>query len=213
MDISINNGGFIPQIQRLPLDGKDIVTAIETVKMAIGIVKEIGNAIMGLAKELGLITNMEVEELGARAIQGLEKGIHSEDFATTEEWVNNLMQDDWGYDPEKNESLSQEEKVYMGIGTVVAYLVDKFEQLPIKDFLLLATTNPALFTGERMMAISELIISGSKMLGYIVQYLSGSDKSRQTVELATDTLIEIEKKINPELDDNEAYKTILSYGK
>ena len=101
----------------------------------------------------------------------------------------------------------------MGIGTVAAYLVDKFEQLPIKEFLLLATTNPALFTSERMMAISELIIAGSKALGYIVQYLSGSDKSRQTVELATDTLIEIEKKINPELDDNEAYKTVLSYGK
>lgn len=213
MDISINNGSFIPQIQELPIDGKDIVNAIETVKMAIGIVKEIGNAIMGLAKELGLIPNMEVEELGARAIQGLEKGIRPEDFATTEEWVNKLMQDDWGYDPEKNERLSQEEKVYMGIGTVAAYLVDKFEQLPIKEFLLLATTNPALFTSERMMAISELIIAGSKALGYIVQYLSGSDKSRQTVELATDTLIEIEKKINPELDDNEAYKTVLSYGK
>ena len=68
MDISINNGSFIPQIQELPLNGKDIVNAIETVKMAIEIVKEIGNAIMGLVKELGLISNMEVEELGARAI-------------------------------------------------------------------------------------------------------------------------------------------------
>lgn len=73
MDVSINNGSFIPEIQQLPLDGKDIVTAIEAVKMAIGVVKEIGNAIMGLAKELGLIPNMEVEELGARAIQGMEK--------------------------------------------------------------------------------------------------------------------------------------------
>lgn len=213
MGVSINNGSFIPEIQQLPLDGKDIVTAIEAVKMAIGVVKEIGNAIMGLAKELGLIPNMEVEELGARAIQGMEKGIRPDNFATTEEWVNKLMQDDWGYDLEKSENLSQEEKVYMGIGTVAAYLVDKFEQLPIKDFLLLATTNPALFSAERMIAISELIVAGSKVLGVIVQYLSGSDKSRQTVELATDTLIEIEKKINPELDDNEAYKRVLSYGK
>ena len=213
MNVSINNGSFIPEIQQLPLDGKDIVTAIEAVEVAIGVVKEIGNAIMGLAKELGLIPNMEVEELGARAIQGMEKGICPENFATTEEWVNKLMQDDWGYDPEKSENLSQEEKIYMGIGTVAAYLVDKFEQLPIKDFLLLATTNPALFTAERMVAISELIVSGSKVFGVIVQYLSGSDKSRQTVELATDTLIEIEKKINPELDDNEAYKTVLSYAK
>lgn len=213
MDISINNGSFIPQIQELPLNGKDVVNAIETVKMAIGIVKEIGNAIMELAKELGLIPNMEVEELGARAIQGLEKGIRPEDFATTEEWVNKLMQDDWGYDPEKSETLSQEEKVYMGIGTIATYLVDKFEQLPIKDFLLLASTNPALFTGERMVAISELIIVGGRALGYIVKYLSGNNKSRETVELATDTLIEIEKKINPELDDNEAYKMVLSYSK
>ena len=143
----------------------------------------------------------------------MEKGIRPEDFATTEEWVNKLMQDDWGYDPEKSETLSQEEKVYMGIGTIAAYLVDKFEQLPIKDFLLLASTNPALFTGERMMAISELIIVGGRALGYIVKYLSGNDKSRETVELATDTLIESEKKINPELDDNEAYKMVLSYSK
>ena len=55
--------------------------------------------------------------------------------------------------------------------------------------------------------------NASKILGVIVQYLSESDKSRQTVELATDTLIEIEKKINPELDDNETYKMILSYVK
>lgn len=213
MDVSINNGSLIPTIQQLPLDGRDIVTAIETVKMAVGIVKGIGNAIMGLAKELGLIPNMQVEELGARIIQGMEKGIRPENFATTEEWVNKLMQDDWEYDPEKNESLSQEEKVYMGIGTVAAYLVDKFAQLPIKDFLLLATTNPALFTAERMTAISELIVTGSEVLGTIVQYLSGSDKSRQTVELATDTLIEIEKKIDPELNDNEAYKRVLSYSK
>lgn len=213
MDISINNGSFVPEIQQLPLNGKDIVTAIEAVKMAIGIVKEIGNAIMGLAKELGIIPDMEVEELGARAIQGIENGIRPEDFASTEEWVNKLMQDDWGYDPEKSESLSQEEKVYMGIGTVAAFLVDKFEQLPIKEFLLLATLNPALFTVERMVAISDLIINGSKAFGTIVNYLSGSDKSRPTVELATDTLIEIEKKINPELDDNEAYKKILLYSK
>ena len=96
MGVSINNGSFIPEIQQLPLDGKDIVTAIKAVKMAIGVVKEIGNAIMGLAKELGLIPNMEVEELGARAIQGMEKGIRPDNFATTEEWVNKLMQVGWG---------------------------------------------------------------------------------------------------------------------
>ena len=213
MNVSINNGSFIPEIQQLPLDGKDIVTAIETVKMAIGIVKEIGNAIMGLAKELGLVPDMEVEELGARVIQGMEKGIRPENFATTEEWVNKLMQDAWGYDPEKSESLSKESKVYMGIGTVAAFLVDKFEQLPIKDFLLLASANPALFTVERMTAILGLIAAGSNVFSVIVQYLSGNDKSRETVEIATDTLVEIEKKINPELDDNEAYKTVLSYCK
>lgn len=127
--------------------------------------------------------------------------------------MNKLMQDDWGYDLEKSENLSQEEKVYMGIGTVAAYIVDKFEQLPIKEFLLLAALNPSLFTMDRMIAISDLIINGSKVFGTIVNYLSGSDKSRQTVELATDTLMEIEKRINPEMDDNEAYKTILSYSK
>lgn len=46
-----------------------------------------------------------------------------------------------------------------------------------------------------------------------VKYLSGNDKSRQTVEMATDTLIEIEKSINSKLDDNEAYKIVLSYSK
>lgn len=91
--------------------------------------------------------------------------------------------------------------------------VPEIQQLPIKDFLLLASTNPVLFTVERMIEISKLIITGSKVFGIIVQYLSGSDKSRQTVELATDTLIKIEKKINPQLNDNEAYKMILSYGK
>ncbi len=213
MDISISNETFIPQIQQLPLNGKDIVTAIETVKLAIEVVKSIGNAMMELAKELGIIPNMEVEELGARAIQAIDKGVCPENFATTEEWVTKLMHDDWGYAPELSENFSQNEKIYMGIGMIAAYLVDKFEQWPIKDFLLLAATNPALFTVDRMSAISGLILNGSKALGSIVQYLSGNDKSRQTVEMATDTLIEIEKNINPELDDNEAYKMVLSYSK
>lgn len=213
MDISINNESFVPQIQQLPLNGKDIVMAIETVKLAIGVVKDIGNATMGLAKELGIIPNKGVDEFGARVIQAMEKGICPENFATTEEWVNKLMQDDWEYDPEMSESLSQNEKVYMGIGTITAYLVDKFEQLPIKDFLLLTTTNPVLFTEDRMSAIAELILNRSNVLSVIVQYLSGSDKSKQTVEVATDTLIEIEKNINPELDDNGAYKMVLSYSK
>ncbi len=133
MDISIKNESFVPQIQQLPINGKDVVVAIEGVKLAIDVVKNIGNAMVEFAKELGVIPNIEVNELGARTIQAMENGIRPEDFATIEEWVNELMKDDWGYNPEISEHLSQEEKVYIGIGTIVAYLVDKFEQLPIKN--------------------------------------------------------------------------------
>ena len=137
MAISIKNESFVPQIQQLPINGKDVVVAIEGVKLAIDVVKNIGNAMVEFAKELGVIPNIEVNELGARTIQAMENGIRPEDFATIEEWVNELMKDDWGYNPEISEHLSQEEKVYIGIGTIVAYLVDKFEQLPIKNLLLL----------------------------------------------------------------------------
>lgn len=61
MDISISNETFTPQIQPLPLNGKDIAIAIETVKLAIEVVKSIGNAIMALARESGIIPNMELK--------------------------------------------------------------------------------------------------------------------------------------------------------
>lgn len=163
MDISINNDNFIPQVQQFPLGGIDVVMAIEAVKLAVEVVKDIGNAIMALAKELGIIPNMEIDELGARAIQAMEKGIRPEKFATTEEWVNKLMQDDWGYELKVSESISTNENVCMGIGTIASYLVDKFKQLPIKDFLLLSTTNPALFTIDRMSAMAGLVLNGSKV--------------------------------------------------
>lgn len=213
MDITLSNGNFVPEIKQLPISGKDIVVALETANIAIGIVKEIGNAIITLAKELGIIPNVDIDELGARAIQAMEKNICPEDFATTEEWVNRIMQDDWGYDPEISASMSQEEKVYIGIGTVAAFLIDKFEQFPMKDFILLASSNPGLFTVNRMDGIAKKILSGSKMFGTIVSYLSGQDKSRETVEMATDSLVELEMSIDPTIDENEAYKRVVEYSK
>lgn len=213
MDITLSNGNFVPEIKQLPIAGKDIVVALETAKIAIGIIKEIGNAIITLAKELGIIPNLDIDELGARAIQAMEKNIRPEDFATTEEWVNRIMQDDWGYDLEISASVSQEEKVYMGIGTMAAFLIDKFEQFPMKDFILLASTNPSLFAVNRMDGMAKLILSDSKVFETIVHYLSGQDKSRETVEMATDTLVELEKSIDPTIDENEAYKRVVEYSK
>lgn len=213
MDITLCNGNFVPEIKQLPIAGKDIVVALETAKIAIGIIKEIGNAIMTLAKELGIIPNVDIDVLGVRAIQAMEKNIRPEDFATTEEWVNRIMQDDWGYDLEISASVSQEQKLYMGIGTIASFLIDKFEQFPMKDFFLLASTNPSLFAVNRMDGIAKLILSGGKVFETIVLYLSGQDKSRETVEMATDTLVELEKCIDSTIDENEAYRRVVEYSK
>jgi len=211
MSISVISERIIPIIPQLPTEGKTLLSALEVVKLAIEVVKGIGNAIIGLAKELGIIPDMEVEELGARAIQAMEKGICPENFASAEEWVNKLLQDDWGYSPEESKNLSQNEKVYVGIGAVAACLIDKYEQLPVKEFLLQAPSNIGLFTGEHMQGIADIMRNDSGTFGAIVQYLSGSDKSRQTVETATDALISIEKAIDPDLNDNEAYEKVISY--
>lgn len=213
MNIALGDGNFVPEIEQLPISGKDIVVAIETAKLSICIVKEIGNAIVILAKEMGVIPNIDINELGERAIQAIEKNICPEDFATTEEWINRVMQDDWGYDPVISASLSQEEKIYMGIGVVAAFLVEKVEKFPMKDFLLLSSSNLGLFTANRMDGIAKMILSGSTVFGTIVSYLSGQDKSRETVEIATDSLIELEMSIDPMIDENEAYKRIVEYSR
>ena len=101
----------------------------------------------------------------------------------------------------------------MGIGTMAAFLIDKFEQFPMKDFILLASTNPSLFAVNRMDGMAKLILSDSKVFETIVHYLSGQDKSRETVEMATDTLVELEKSIDPTIDENEAYKRVVEYSK
>lgn len=211
MDIGIQKTMIAPQISFLPLNGKEVICAFELAKMTIDVVSEIGCALITFAKELEIIPNVGLEELGSRVIQALEAGIRPENYSSTIEWIEVLLQDDWGYTPEINDKYSHVEKVFMGVGAVAAFLMDRFEQLPVKEFLLAAPSTIGLFTQDRFLYLAHLAMNNSDEFEAVIKYISGNDKSRDTIDRAIDSLMEIERNITPELNDNELYRRVALY--
>lgn len=189
-----------------------VTKALAVVGLAVEGLKVIGNAIASIAKELGIIKpDRDIEEFGDRALQAEEKGITPDKYSSFEEWVKNIEKDDWGYDPEKNKDMPPEKKILKGVEVASAVVLEKFPNLPIQDFLSLAGENPEFFTVERMDEIGKLANSNSDAFENVVNYVTGAAKDHTTVDAASDILMDIEKIIDPGLNDNDAYNRVSKY--
>lgn len=182
------------------------------VGLAIQGLKAIGNVIVCLAKALGIIKpELDVEDLGDRAMQAEEMGIKPEQFDSYEEWVRKIEKDDWGYDPEKNKGIDPKEKVAEGIKVASGVAIERFADLPMVDFLILSGTNKDFFTMDRMKELGDLANSDPEAFGKVVSYVTGAAKDRTAIGDATDILMDIEKTLQPGMDDGEAYRIAASF--
>lgn len=189
-----------------------VTKALAVVGLAVEGLKVIGNAIASIAKELGIIKpDRDIEEFGDRALQAEEKGITPDKYSSFEEWVKDIEKDDWGYDPERNKDMPPEKKILKGAEVASAVVLEKFPNLPIQDFLNVAGKNPDFFTVERMDEIGKLANSDSDAFENVVNYVTGAAKDHTTVDAASDILMDIEKIIEPGLNDNDAYNRVAKF--
>ena len=71
--------------------------ALAVVGLAVQGLKIVGNAIVSIAKALGIIKpERTVEEIGDRALQAEEKGITPDKYESYEAWIKEIEKDDWG---------------------------------------------------------------------------------------------------------------------
>jgi len=186
--------------------------ALAVVGLAVEGLKVVGNAIMGIAKALGIIKpERKVEDLGDRAFQAEEKGLKPENYPTYVAWVQAIDKDDWGYNPEKNKDMPVEQKVLKGVEVSTAVTMERFPKLPILGFFTTASKNPGFFTVERLDEIGKLASTDSKAFGEVVNYVTGAEKSHSGIESATDILMNIEKTISNDMDDDATYAKVASY--
>lgn len=196
-----------------------IVAAAVTVSKALAVVglavqglRVIGNAIASIAKALGIIKpERDIEEIGDRALQAEEKGMTPDKYSSYEAWVNDIEKDDWGYDPEKNKDMDVEKKVLKGVEVSTAVTIERFPGIPIQDFFCLAGKNPEFFTVERMDELGKLARTDADAFEKVVGYVTGASKDHETVNMATDILMEIEKTVDSGVSENIAYDRVAEY--
>lgn len=186
--------------------------ALAVVGLAVQGLKVVGNAIVSIAKALGIIKpERDIEEIGDRALQAEEKGMTPDKYASYEAWVKAIEEDDWGYDPEKNKDMEPEKKIGKGVEVSSAVIMEKFPDLPIKDFFTVTSNNVDFFTVERMEEIGKLANTDVDSFAKVVNYVTGAAKDHTSIDSATDIMMDIEKVIEPDITEDNAYDRVASF--
>jgi hypothetical protein len=101
--------------------------------------------------------------------------------------------------------MDPEDKVLKGVEVSTAVTMERFPGLPIQEFFSLAGKNPEFFTVERMDEIGKLANADSDAFSKVVNYVTGSVNDRSTINEAVNSLMDIEKTIDPSVSENTAY--------
>ena len=189
-----------------------IVAAATTVAKALAIVglavqglNKIGNILLSLGKALGLIKKeTKIDELGDKAIQS---GYKPEDFNSYAEYVKAV--ENFELDAEKSKKISEEDKIKKGMELSAGAIIESFNDFPIQDFCIEIGKNPEYFTPEKMEEIAKLIKENGNYIPSILNYVNGTEKDELKLQKTIDTLVSVEKHVNPSISDKDALKNAL----
>ncbi|GAE27531.1 hypothetical protein JCM9140_3683 [Halalkalibacter wakoensis JCM 9140] len=180
---------------------------INTVVIAIKAIQVIANTIMAVCKELGLIENKDinVEELGSKALAAEEEGIKPENFETYEAYVKEIEK--FEVDPTKAESWSEEEKATRGTIVTTGLLLEKYGPV-VADVIVELSKRPDFFTTDRVKLYLDLASDQQIDIQQISRYLNGDIKNFNELRTINDVMLEIETKLNPHLTTEEKQQNI-----
>ena len=184
------------------------IPRLDTLGLALEGLKEIGKIIFTMAKIIGVIkTEIEVQELGDKALQAEADGITPEQFDTYADYVTAL--DNYITDPGMSQKISEELKEIKGVEIAVCLMVEKLVDTPVVSFIESIIENPEFFKEGIIEAISEIINEDKKFVADFVGYVSGTEKNAEKINKISDKLITIEKEVHPEISDKDAYKQVM----
>ena len=192
--------------------GTALVKSLAIIGMAIQGLKVIGNVLIGIAKALGIIKpETDVRELGDKALQAEEAGMKPENYPSFAEYVKAV--DNFTLDPEKSKLTTEEEKLGKGIELGCGVMVEKFPELPIKEFSEFMGKNPEYFNAGKIAALFDLAAKDGKTFTEVVGYMTGKEKQYEKIDSAVSALTKIEKIANPDISDRDALKAVMEIRK
>lgn len=182
-----------------------VTKTLAVVSLAVQGLRTIGNVLTSLGKALGLIKpEIKVAELGDKAIQS---GYNPEDFDSYVEYVRNV--EDYDLDPEKSMLTTEEEKITKGMELAAGVTIEQYQEFPIEDFCVALGQNPEYFTEAKMGEIAKLMQADGQHIPSILNYVNGTEKDSVKIQTAVDTLLGVEKNVNPGISDKEAYRNVM----
>lgn len=189
-----------------------VTQALAVAKLAVEGLKMLCGALMCIAKVMGLLQpENKVDELGDKALQAAEEGIVPEKFDTYAEYVKQV--EAFEVDPERSALYTDAEKVLKGTELTAGVMMEELPDLPIERLFTYAGKNPEYFTEARMEALGTQLEKEPGLLSDVLDYLDGSEKNDLKLDRTMAALIEIEKKIDPEISDGDALKKVLNAGR
>lgn len=186
-----------------------VVNTLAVVGLAVQGLRTIGNVLMSLGKALGLIKpETKMEDLGDKALQS---GYSPEDYDSYAEYVKAV--EDYDLDPEKSKLTTEEEKIKKGMELAAGVTIEKYDEFPIQEFCVEAGQNPEYFTDARMGEIAKLMEEDGQYVSDILNYVNGSEKNEFKIQGMIDTLVGVEKSVDPLISDKDALKNVLQVRK
>lgn len=178
--------------------------------LAIGALKLIGNAFVSLGKALGIIKpDVKPTELGDKIIQAEQAGITPEKFSSYEEYSKKV--ESFKTDPEKSKLISEEAKLSKAVEYTAALSAEKFPSFPWDKFatnLIMNSSFSKFFNEGRMNLFGLLMKDNPSSALNIFNYLAGKELNDKKIDSAINELKNIEKKIKPDISDEEAMSNI-----
>lgn len=185
-----------------------IMNKLDTLKLALDGLKEIGKIVFTMAKVLGVIKpDMDMQDIGKKAIQAEAAGITPDKFDTYDAYLNEVEK--FEVDPVKTDSISPELKELKGVEIAVCLMVEKFMDLPIVSIVESIIANPLYFENGKIEKICELINDNAQFANDFVSYISGEEKDSDKLKTTTDILVDIEKELDPRISDKDAYRRVV----
>lgn len=185
---------------------------LDMLKLALQGLKEVGKLIFAMAKVLGLMKpDIDIQEMGDKALQAQADGITPEAFDSYSDYVAAL--ENYEVDPERSKNISEELKEIKGIEIAIGLIVEKLADTPIVSFIECVLAAPEFFGDGKMELFSQMIREDKSFVSDFVGYITGAEKNEEKVKEVTDVLVEVEKKVYPELSEKEAYKHIVELRK
>ena len=193
------------------------VLSVVVTKLAPAILKIIGvqlekfgRALENFFKELGLIEPEDnVEEIGDRALQAEQNDLHPikiEDFDSHEKYLAALKE--YEVDAEKSALIPKDDKFHKALEILLGAAIARYGQ-PMSEFSQIIVSNPDLYSqAGRLNEFASLIRSDPKTFAEVINYMENKSTSTEKNDAAFDKLVEMEKKVHPDVSDAEIWMAV-----